>query len=54
MGILEHAIIRTKREEWPKKSLKELGWKLLSKMDVQSLCEAWPHQSPTSPMNIIY
>lgn len=33
IGILEHAIILAKGEEWPKKSLRELGWKMLSKMD---------------------
>nr|POE86794.1 ethylene insensitive 3-like 3 protein [Quercus suber] len=36
LGILEHAIILGEGEEFPRKILREMGWKALSKMGAQS------------------
>lgn len=36
LGILEHAVTLAKGVTWPKKMLKELGWRLLSRIEAHN------------------
>ena len=52
-GILKHMVLTVQGEELSKKSLKELKWGLLSRMEASNQHEVGPGNPQIFPMNII-